>query len=106
MVEHTATPWEWDWQLKENSLEAKCGIRHFDGNIAYSVARCPKYQSEQQWKADGAFIVKACNNFDEMYEALKAIDEADDAADGKRLAAYEKAALLCQHVLAMIEAEK
>jgi len=42
----------------------------------------------------------------EMLEALKAIDKADDAAAGKRLAAYEKAALLCRHVLAMIEAEK
>jgi len=71
MAEHTALPWEWDWKLKENSLEAECGIRHFDGNMAYSVVRCPKYQSEQQWKADARFIVTACNHFEEIKETLK-----------------------------------
>ena len=106
MMEHTALPWEWDWNLKPDSLETECGIRHFDGNMAYSVARCPKYQAEQQWKADARFIIKACNHHEELVEAVRAIDKADDAPVGKRLAAYEKAALLCRALLSKIEANK
>ena len=70
-MKHTPTPWKWYWRLGDD-LKADCGIlyRKMDGH-AYSVARCPQYQGEEQWKADAAFIVQAVNEFDNFIVACE-----------------------------------
>ena len=57
--------WKPYWRLNEKDGETDCGIVSDNG---WSVCRCPRYQTEQQWKADGALLASA----KELYEALEA----------------------------------
>ena len=72
MAERTPGPWKWHWRTNGDG-KPECGIfaEPRDGH-AYSVARCPQYQSRKKWEADAAFIVKAANNHDALVKALKA----------------------------------
>src|SRR3990172_6978661 len=57
---HMSEPWQWYWRTENN--EADCGIFHEQTpGHAYAVARCPRYQSKEQWGADAGRIV-ACVN--------------------------------------------
>ena len=71
MSERTPGPWKWHWRTNENG-KPECGIfaEPRDGH-AYSVARCPQYQSRKKWEADAAFIVKACNAHEQLVGALQ-----------------------------------
>ncbi len=74
----TPTPWAWYWRVNTNN-EPDCGI--FGAGIAgrpYSVARCPRYQSEAKWTADAAFICETINTHADLIAALRLIAGAGD----------------------------
>lgn len=52
-------PWKWYWKVTEKG-EADCGIFNEDRpGMAYSVARCPRYQTKEQWEKDAKLICTA-----------------------------------------------
>lgn len=72
-AQHTPGPWEWFWmeEVTDGRHEAVCGVYHekIKGH-AYSIARCPKYQKQEQWEADARLISAA----PDMLAALHAAD--------------------------------
>jgi hypothetical protein len=75
MNDRTAGPWKWhsrvedlygDGPIQSGSIFAEPIKGH-----AYSVAVAPKYQTEEQWRADAAAIVLWENNFDDLVKALE-----------------------------------
>lgn len=75
MAEHTPTPWTWYWRESvedDCSIFADCGITSETrpGHV-YTVVRCPRYQTKEQWATDAAFIVRAVNAHDDLVATLK-----------------------------------
>ena len=62
----TGGEWAPYWRLNEAGNEADCGVV---SNNGWAVCRCPRYQTREQWEADGSLLASA----KELYEAL---DEA------------------------------
>lgn len=100
---HTETPWEvhefGDGKIMVLNKKSKRGI------VCFSY-------TDDEARANAAFIVKACNNFDAMKEALEAIKRksffhmvrfADEKGDRKVLGALKEIAI---EALAKIEGEK
>ena len=77
---HTPTPWKYDptWNL----ITADCGMIEVAACHTGERMRFKKNKGETA-KANAEFIVKACNSYDDMLEALKAIFAYDwhDALD-------------------------
>ena len=72
----TKLPWQSYWRIDEDG-HANCGI--FSETIkghAYSVCRAPKYQTKEQWEADSAFILHACNNIERLEKVNEALVRA------------------------------
>lgn len=84
MAKHTPTEGPWKvrrWSMDRDTKESSGSIyAEPRPGHAYAVAMCPRYQKEDQWNADAAFIVKACN----AHEALV----AENARLRKALAFY------------------
>lgn len=91
MTDWTPGPWAWDWRLDDNG-ETQCGVYHekHPGH-AVAVARCPRYQTEEQWKADAPLIAAAAA----LYEALDglAADYNRQIGSGSKALAKADAAL-------------
>lgn len=68
---HAPGPWLWYWQLGDDGLP-DCGIYYERGGHAYAIARCPRYQLKDQWKADARLIAAA----PDLLEAAKGIATA------------------------------
>lgn len=65
MTQHTATPWH-TTQIHTRWVDT---VRDKDD---YDIAAlCPRY-GDIEMRANGAFIVQACNNYDGLLAALKA----------------------------------
>lgn len=73
----TPTPWQYYWREDEAyEGQADCGIfSEPRKGQAYSIARCPRYQTKEKWEADASLICRAVNAHDELVAALKAHDE-------------------------------
>lgn len=57
----TPRPWTWHWREGDNG-EADCGILHEERpGMAYSVCRCPRYVTKEQWEANAQLICDAVN---------------------------------------------
>lgn len=77
MSKFTPGPWAWYWKESLEG-EAECGIfSQKRPGMAYSVARCPKYQNREQWEANARLIAAA----PEMYKLLSDLIEPDVQAD-------------------------
>ena len=69
-MEHTKTPWKVG---EYNEDYEEINILCVSDGYTYHAANVPVFQgapSDEQ-KANAAFIVRACNNFDALVEALK-----------------------------------
>jgi hypothetical protein len=78
-MSHTPGPWKWHWGLGHN-LEADCGVFHepIEGQ-AYSVCRCPRYQSQLQWEADARLMAAAPELLAACKGLLPFVEFLDDA---------------------------
>ncbi len=58
-MEYTPGPWKWGWKI-DDRLEADCGVHseHTRGQ-AVSICRAPRYEKEEQWKANARLICGA-----------------------------------------------
>ena len=67
-MEVSPGPWKWYWRVDEETGEADCGIYYekFPGH-AYSVMRCPRYQSREQWEADAKFVCEMKNTLEDLF---------------------------------------
>lgn len=82
---HTPTPWKYYW--REEDGIADCGIfQEKRAGHAYSIARCPKYQSREQWEVNAAFIVRACNSHDKLVAALSSLLNGEGDWTAERIA--------------------
>lgn len=71
MKGHTETPWSIQPFAVDHKLRATCGIYDADHR---PIAMAHPHDSQKRWEANARFITTACNHFEEMYEALKAIE--------------------------------
>ncbi len=63
---------QWYWEKDENGL-ADCGLLYAKGpGHAYSIARCPKYQSQQQWVEDAQAIKVALETHNMLLDVANA----------------------------------
>ena len=66
---HEPGPWQWYWRKGENG-EADCGVFHERApGQAWAVCRAPRYQTREQWEADGLLISAA----PDLADALEAM---------------------------------
>ena len=66
-VLHSPGPWQWYFKIDDN-LEADCGVYYEERpGMVYAICRAPRYEGEQQWKANARLIAAA----PELLEALK-----------------------------------
>ena len=68
MMEHTATPWRMHG-------EADPDIYGRDGEYVVNQVCSGAMGNDDDGTANAHFIVTACNNFEEMYEALKDVQK-------------------------------
>ncbi len=72
MTEHTPGPWEWYWRVNDDNLEADCGVlSDVKSGRARSICRCPRFEAEDQWRANARLIAAA----PDLLAALKKIEE-------------------------------
>lgn len=72
----TKTPWQHYWRKSEDGQEADCGIfSEPRTGMVWSVARCPRYQTEARWEADASLICRAVNSYDDLVAALQVAEE-------------------------------
>lgn len=83
--------WQADkFKLKENTLEADCGIFFIDhtGN-RHAVVKCPRYLSESQWEEYSSLIVRACNShelsMDLLRRCMNVIQQGELSSDIKKM---------------------
>ena len=71
---HTPGPLLFYWRTNEAG-EPDCGIfaLRLPGH-AYSIARCPRYQTKERWEADAARIVLTWEAHDDLVAALELVD--------------------------------
>lgn len=65
------TPYFTYWREDEEGYP-DCGIfSESRPGHAYSIARCPKYVSKEEWLVNSEFIIKACNYHNDLVEILR-----------------------------------
>lgn len=56
--EHTPGPWTWYWRQTDGEADCSIVSEQYPGN-ACCVARCPRYQKQEQWRADAPLLSAA-----------------------------------------------
>lgn len=70
MSEHTPTPWKWHWRF-EDGIATESVLAEPRPGHAYAIAICPRYQTEERWRADATMICRAVSHHDELVAALR-----------------------------------
>lgn len=79
-MKHTATPWEKDYGGTIGHIKSMANINDPNGKYPSTPTVCrydvmtPSISKDEQ-EANAAFIVKACNSFYGMLEALENVDD-------------------------------
>ena len=83
----TSGPWRWHWRFEEGVATGSVFSEPRPGH-AYAVAMCPRYQSEDQWRADAALIAAApC-----MLEALAGLEQFFERPGENSIERFERIA--------------
>lgn len=71
---HTPGPWKWYWKIDPITKETDCGIFSESRiGMAYSVARCPRYQNKERWEEDAKLIAMAPTLLEHRAQLLAAL---------------------------------
>ena len=78
-MKHTEGEWKWYWELNEDEQPEWRVYIDVSTGITSSICCCPRYATEEEWKANAKFIVRACNNHYKLLEASKNFKELIDS---------------------------
>ena len=94
MTDITPLPWTWHPQSKDQAHTGSVYCLRRPGH-AYAVAMQPRYQTDESWNADAAYIVLAANHRHKLVEALEFIRDGYERTDinhvDYRVGAYKAA---------------
>ncbi len=82
----TPGPWQWHWRFEDDIATGSVFSEQWPG-MAYAVAMCPRYQTQELWEADAKLIVAARD----MLKALQEIAAIQDEYTGTDWCEIERA---------------